>query len=320
MKICGTQEGKRSRSRLIESADGRLMNRSAKGYLYLLLPTLVLAIFLLYPTIMAARMAFYEKYVYITSTGTGFGLSSFEYVLNDPVFWQAVKNTAILLLVALPITVILALIFALLINSIKKLQGFFQAVYFLPYVTSAIAIGSAFRWMFHSEYGYITWFLNLLGIGAKAWLTDSNLVIWTLCIFCIWNGLAYKIILFLAGLQKIDKEVYQAAKIDGASSFRTTMKITLPLLTPTTWMVSIMSMIYTAKTYNEVYALFSGYGGGGTAGNGNSAITVVYYIYYQFTQRNKVNYAAAAAIMFLVFIILLTAIQRVVSKKFTHYV
>lgn len=307
-------------SRLVETSDGRLVNRSWTGYLYLLLPTLFLVVFLLYPTIMTFRMAFYEKYVFIRSKGTGFGLSAFKYVLNDKVFWKAVKNTGILMGVALPITVLLSLIFALLINSIKKLQGFFQSVYFLPYVTSSIAIGSAFRWLFHSKYGYLTWFLNLLGIPGQEWLTSSKLVIWTLCIFCIWNGLAYKIILFLAGLQKIDKEVYKAAKIDGSSSLRTTLKITLPLLTPTTWMVSIMSMIYTAKTYNEVFSLFSGYAGGGTAGTGNNAITLVYYIYYQFADRQKVNYAAAAAILFLIFIVLLTLIQRKVSKWFTHYV
>ncbi len=311
-----SRKEKQPKSRLVTSEDGHLLNRSPAGYLYLLLPVAFLAVFLIYPTIMAFRMAFYEKYIFIRQLGKGFGLSAFKYVLHDKTFWLAAKNTGILILVALPITVMLSLGCALLINSIKKLRGLFQSVYFLPYVTSTIAIGTAFKWLFHSEYGYLTWFLNLLGIEAKAWLTDSNLVIWTLAIFCIWNGLAYKIILFLAGLQKIDTEVYKAAKMDGASSFRTLRKITLPLLTPTTWMVSIMSLIYTAKTYGEVYSLF----GGSSAGVGNNAITMVYYIYYQFNERKMVNYAAAAAILFLGVILLLTAIQRIVSKKFTHYV
>ena len=267
---------------------------------------------------MTARMAFYEKFSYITSTGSGFGLSAFQYVLTDPVFWTAARNTLILLLVALPITVLLALVIALLINSITKFQGFFQSIFFLPYVTSAIAIGSAFRRLFHSDYGYITWFLNLFGLEAKEWLTDST---WSSgpCASSVSGMVAHKIILFLAGLQKIDKELYKAAKVDGASPLRTTLKITLPMLAPTTWMVAIMSMDDTAKTYNEVYALFTNYGGGGTAGNGD-AITLVYYIYYQFSQRNKVNYAAAAAILFLLFIVLLTTIQRVASKKFVQYV
>lgn len=309
-----------AKSYLVEGEDGRLLTRSPMAYVYLLLPVVFLAVFLIYPTIKTARMAFYERFVFITSTGTGFGLSAFQYVLNDPAFWQALKNTGILLLVALPLSVILALIFALLINSIQKLQGLFQTLYFLPYVTSTIAIGTAFLWLFHSQYGYITWFLNLLGLTGKAWLTDKNLVIWTLSFFCIWNGLAYKIILILAGLQKIDPEVYKAAKIDGTGSLRTTMRITLPLLSPTIWMVALTSMIHTAKTYNEVYSLFTGYGGGGEAGPGNSAITIVYYIYYQFNSRKAVNYAAAAAIIFLLIIIVLTLLQRLVTRKLTHYV
>ncbi len=308
------------KARLVEGEDGRLLTRSPMAYVYLLLPVVFLFLFLIYPTIKTARMAFYERFVFITSTGTGFGLSAFRYVLNDPTFWQALKNTAILLLVALPLSVILALVFALLINSIKKFQGVFQTLYFLPYVTSTIAIGTAFLWLFHSQYGYITWFLNLLGLTGKAWLTDKNLVVWTLSFFCIWNGLAYKIILILAGLQKIDPEVYKAAKIDGTGSLRTTMRITLPLLSPTIWMVALTSMIHTAKTYNEVYSLFTGYGGGGDAGPGNSAITIVYYIYYQFNSRKAVNYAAAAAIIFLLIIIVLTLLQRLVTKKLTHYV
>lgn len=309
-----------AKSYLVEGEDGRLLTRSPMAYVYLLLPVVFLAVFLIYPTIKTARMAFYERFVFITSTGTGFGLSAFQYVLNDPAFWQALKNTGILLLVALPLSVILALIFALLINSIQKLQGLFQTLYFLPYVTSTIAIGTAFLWLFHSQYGYITWFLNLLGLTGKAWLTDKNLVVWTLSFFCIWNGLAYKIILILAGLQKIDPEVYKAAKIDGTGSLRTTMRITLPLLSPTIWMVALTSMIHTAKTYNEVYSLFTGYGGGGEAGPGNSAITIVYYIYYQFNSRKAVNYAAAAAIIFLLIIIVLTLLQRLVTRKLTHYV
>ncbi len=312
--------GKPVKARLVEGPDGRLLTRSPMGYVYLLLPLAFLTVFLIYPTIKTARMAFYDRFVFITSTGTGFGLSAFQYVLNDPTFWRALKNTGILLLVALPLSVILALVCALLINSVKKFQGIFQTLYFLPYVTSTIAIGTAFLWLFHSQYGYITWFLNLLGLEGCAWLTDQNLVVWTLSFFCIWNGLAYKIILILAGLQKIDPEVYKAAKIDGAGSLRTTMRITLPLLSPTIWMVALTSMIHTAKTYNEVYSLFTGYGGGGDAGPGNSAITIVYYIYYQFNARKAVNYAAAAAIIFLLIIIVLTLLQRVITRKLTHYV
>ncbi len=304
---------------LVETKSGALEIRSAKAYLYLLPAAAILIVFVLYPLAMIMRSAFYEKYVYITNAGSGFGWASFNYVLHDPNFWLAAKNTGILLGIGLPVTLILAMGAALLINSIKRLQGFFQTVFFLPYVTSTIAIGLAFLWLFHSQYGYINYFLNLLGITSKEWLTNTKLVPWSLCIFCIWNGLAFKIVLFLAGLQKINKQVYQAARIDGASKKKTLLRITLPLLRPTTWMVTLVSVIYVARTFNEVYSLFTSYLAT-TAGPGNSAMTLMYYVYWMFYQNQKVNYASAAAILLLAAIIFITVIQRVISKKFVRYV
>lgn len=318
-KVKTTKKEKQPKYRLVEMSDGTLRVRSAWAYAYILPAMALLLLFTLYPLVMVLRTAFYQKYIYITNTGTGFGLSSFQWVLKDPTFWMACKNTLILLLIALPITLVIALGAALLINSIKKLQGFFQTIYFLPYVTSTIAIGMAFLWLFHSDYGYINYFLEFLGIPPQKWLTNPDLMIVTLSIFSIWNGLAFKILLFLAGLQKINKQVYQAARIDGASPAKTLFRITLPLLSPTTWMVTLVSVIYVARTFNEVYAMFVSFAGG-AAGTGNAAITIMYYIYWMFYDQGKVNYAAAAAILFLIVIILITVVQRVVSKKFVHYV
>ena len=298
---------KKRRHQLVEMSDGTLRVRSGWAYVYILPAMALLLLFTVYPLVMVLRTAFYQKYVYITNTGKGFGLSSFAWVLKDSTFWMACKNTAILLLIAL------------LINSIKRLQGLFQTIYFLPYVTSTIAIGMAFLWLFHSDYGYINYFLQLFGISPQKWLTDPKLMIVTLSIFSVWNGLAFKILLFLAGLQKINKQVYQAARIDGASPAKTLFRITLPLLSPTIWMVILVSVIYVARTFNEVYAMFVSYSGG-TAGSGNAAITIMYYIYWMFYDQGKVNYAAAAAILFLIAILLITVVQRVVSKKFVHYV
>ena len=203
-KETAQKTARKPKPRLIEMSDGTLRVRSGWAYAYILPGMLLLLLFTIYPLVMVLRTAFYQKYVYITNTGTGFGLSSFTWVLKDPTFWMACKNTLILLLIALPITLILALGFALLINSIKKLQGFFQTVYFLPYVTSTIAVGMAFLWLFHTDYGYINYFLEFFGIPAQKWLTDPKLMIVALSIFSVWNGLAFKILLFLAGLQKIN--------------------------------------------------------------------------------------------------------------------
>ena len=289
---------------------------SAKAYLYLLPAFAVLGVFVFYPIIKTLRMGFYESYVYLTDTGKGLGLASFAYVLKDPAFRLALRNTLIIVAVGVPITIVLALGSALFINSLRKGRGVFQTIYFLPYVTSTIAIGLVFRWLFHSDYGYINYFLSFLGVAPQKWLTAPNLTIVSVTIFTIWNGLAFKIVLFLAGLQKIDPQYYQTARIDGTPPHRVFFRITMPLLSSTFWMVVIISVIHAFKTYNEVYSLFGGNG----AGPGNSAITVVYYIYDMFFNRSQVHYASAAAIIFLVIVLTLTALQKWVSRRLVHYV
>ena len=289
---------------------------SAKAYLYLLSAFAVLGVFVFYPIVKTLRMGFYESYVYLTDTGKGLGLASFAYVLKDPAFRLALRNTLIIVAVGVPITIVLALGSALFINSLRKGRGVFQTIYFLPYVTSTIAIGLVFRWLFHSDYGYINYFLSFLGVAPQKWLTAPNLTIVSVTIFTVWNGLAFKIVLFLAGLQKIDPQYYQAARIDGTPPHRVFFRITMPLLSSTFWMVVIISVIHAFKTYNEVYSLFGGNG----AGPGNSAITVVYYIYDMFFNRSQVHYASAAAIIFLVIVLTLTALQKWVSRRLVHYV
>lgn len=289
---------------------------SAKAYLYLLPAFAVLGVFVFYPIVKTLRMGFYESYVYLTDTGKGLGLASFAYVLKGPAFHLALRNTLIIVAVGVPITIVLALGSALFINSLRKGRGVFQTIYFLPYVTSTIAIGLVFRWLFHSDYGYINYFLSFLGVAPQKWLTAPNLTIVSVTIFTVWNGLAFKIVLFLAGLQKIDPQYYQAARIDGTPPHRVFFRITMPLLSSTFWMVVIISVIHAFKTYNEVYSLFGGNG----AGPGNSAITVVYYIYDMFFNRSQVHYASAAAIIFLVIVLALTAIQKWVSRRLVHYV
>lgn len=304
--------------KLTTGEHGELLVKSPAVLLYLLPPLIIFLLFVFYPMISVLRTSFYEKYQYIISQGTGFGLAAYKYVLNDKLFWLACKNTGILILVVLPITVILSLAIALMINSIGRLKGLFQTLFFTPYITSTVAIGTVFYTLFHSQHGYINYFLGLFGVDPVSWLTDRSMMIWALCIFGTWNGLAFKIVLFLAGLQKIDKQLYKAARIDSAKPAKTFFRITLPLLSPTFWMVTIVSVIHVARTYNEVFALFTSVNSQ-TAGSGNAAITIAYYIYYYFFVKGQVHYAAAAATLFLLVIMVLTILQRVISRRFTYY-
>ncbi|MCI6275557.1 MAG: sugar ABC transporter permease [Clostridium sp.] len=292
----------------------KTVKKNIKAYLYLL-PALILTIvFVIFPLIKVFRMGFYTKFNFLTDTGTGIGFKSFSYVLNDPSFLLALKNTLIIFGVGLPISLIISLLIAVLINSKIKCQGLFQTLYFLPYVTSIIAIGIVFRTLFHSEYGYFNYIFSLLNMEPLKWLSDPKLAIWAVTIFYIWSGLAFKIILFLAGLQKIDPQIYKAAKIDGASRIKTFFRVTLPLLSPTMWMVIMVSVIYSFKIYNEIFSLFNG-----TPGPANSAMTLVYYIYDMFYNKNQVHYASAAAIILFIIIMAVTILQKQISKRFTHY-
>ena len=287
----------------------------AKGWLYVTPALLIKMVFVVYPLIRAFRMAFYRKYNYITDMGSGFGLNSFRYVLSDPKFHSALSNTMMIFFVGLPIAMVLAVIIALLINRRGKSYPFFQTIYFLPYVTSTIAIGVVFRVMFHADYGYINHVLQLVGLDPVRWLSDPKIVIWSIIIFYIWSGLAFKVIILLAGLKRIDPQIYKVAKIDGAkSNWRIFRRITLPLLSPTLWSLFIVSAIYALKMYNEIFSLFAG----GT-GPADSAMTVSFYIYNMFYERNQVNYASAAAVIMFLIILAITLVQKAVGKKLTYY-
>ena len=287
--------------------------KEAKCWLYLLPALAIVCLFLVYPMVKTARMAFYTKYNYIRDIGTGFGLKAFRYVLSDSRFRQALLNTLIILLVGLPVSMILAMCIALLINGRKKTYGLFQTIFFLPYVTSTIAIGVVFSALLHSEYGYLNYFLKIFGIQGPSWLGDPKYSVWALIIFYVWSGLAFKVIILLVGLKRIDPQLYKSAKMDGAKSWRIFRRITLPALTPTFWMLSIVSVIYVFKIYNEVVALFGG------SGPAEKAMTLTYYVYDMFYSRNQVNYAAAAAVIQFALILAVTIIQKVVTKKLTYY-
>ncbi|MBN2051055.1 MAG: sugar ABC transporter permease [Spirochaetales bacterium] len=288
--------------------------QTIKAYIYLLPALLILSVFVAYPLIMAFRMSMYENYNYYKDIGTGFGFASFKRVLSDPDFRLAMKNTLFLTFVATPVSLGISLFIAFLLHSIKRLQGFFQTIFFIPYVTSIIAVGIVFRWFFHSNYGLINYFLNLLEINPVAWLNNPKTSLYALAIYYVWTGLAFKIIIFLVGLQSIPRVYYNAARVDGAGGRRIFFRVTLPLLSPTILFLTVVSLIDAFKVYNQVYALFGNFGG-----PANSANTVVFYIYRTFYGAGRMHIAAAAAVILFIIILLITLLQLKISKKFVHY-
>ncbi|HOW38572.1 MAG TPA: sugar ABC transporter permease, partial [Bacillota bacterium] len=269
---------------------------------------------------------FYENYMPLANGGRGqvtsfFTLANYTKILGDDLFWVAIKNTFIEAFISVPVSIILALLIAVGLKSITKLSKFFQTIFFLPYVTNAIAIGMSFAVMFQRNYGLINAILNWFGIEKINWI-NTGATWWNqmsaLLIYSIWSGLAFKILVFTSGLQNIDKQYYDSAKIDSASKWTVFRRITVPLLSPIILYVSITSLIGALKAYNSVIALF----GEKLGATQNSMITIVAFVYkYRsgYTDVAYISYAAAAAIILFLITVVLSILQTVVSKKRVHY-
>ena len=268
-------------------------------------------VFTLYPIINVFMIAFQEDYNYINKTFDGYGLGNFAYIFSDPYFIQALKNTFMYVLIVIPVSLCLAILIAYLLNQKVKFKGLYQTAYFLPMVTSTLAVGLAWKFMFNYRSGVINYLLNLIGIESINWLQVTTYNFPALCIYGIWSILPFTIILMLSGLQNIDPLYYTAAKVDGANERTIFFRITLPLLKPTIFLVMIVNTISVFKVFNELFPLFNG------PGVSNNLFTVVYYIFYQFRVRmpGEYGYAAAAAVVLFFIIFAFTMVQRYIEKR-----
>lgn len=287
----------------------KTLKQNIRAYLYLFPALLVIAVFVIYPMFRSVSMSFYEDYNIFKHTGSGFGLKNYRSVINDSKFFLSVMNTFKYTVVVVPVSVAISLIMAAFLNTRVKGWKVFQGIFFLPYVTNLMAIGLAFRVIFHSEYGVMNYMLSLVNINPIVWLDDPNYSLISLMIFGIWSALAFKIVVFLAGISNIDKSYYEAAQVDGASPIQAFFHITIPLLMPVISYVMIVSVIGSLKTYIEVIGLFV------RGGPANSASTIVYYVYDVFYNANKYPKAAAAAVILFVMILILTFVQRKLIRE-----
>ena len=337
-----------------------------------LIPALIfITMFMLYPILNTFLYAFIQDFSYVPGGGsfalgqffTGmakavtkpffgdarFGLSNFKIVLKNPIFLASIGNTAILVLVEVPLTIIVSLVIATFLNSIKVLKGFYQTIFFLPYVTNTIALGLVFNLAFKETPGGFINILLMKVFGMKEpinWLASTpykpggtystkftqGVVI---VLYSLWNGIAFKILVFMSGLATIDSQYYNAAKIDGASNFTIWRRITLPLLSPQILYITITSFIGAFKMYSGVMAVYQGVEAKGSAyyfgtlatadgyttkDDGNAWIPVVGWIYRELDGNFKApGVTSAASLILLGIIMVITAVQFAVSKKRVHY-
>ncbi|MGH4139026.1 carbohydrate ABC transporter permease [Clostridium sp.] len=284
-------------------------NNNMRALLYLMPALVIIGVFQFYPIFKSFTMGFYTKFDYLTDTVYKTGLDNFIYVLKDPDFHLALRNTCIFAFFAAPLGIIVALIIALILNTNIRFKKFFLSAYFLPFVTSTTAVSIVWRWMLNKDYGLANAFLGMFGMAKISWLTDANMTIPILVALSIWKGLGYKIIIILAGLQSVDKRYELASRMDGASKLHRIWNITIPIIKPTMVFLSITSIIGAFKLFDEVYILYSQ-----KPGPLQSGLTIVYYIFDKFYRHWEFATASAAAFILFIMILILTIIQFVFTR------
>lgn len=288
----------------------KIRNPQFRAFLYLLPALSVIAVFQFYPVLKSFFMGFYTKFDYLTDTVEAVGLDNFLYVLKDPEFVLAMRNTAVFAVISVPLGIITALVFALILNSNIRFQKFFRSAYFLPFVTSTTAVAVVWRWMLNKDYGMVNALLSVLGMPKVAWLTDAQMTIPILIVLSVWKGLGYKIIILLAALQGVDERYVKAGRMDGAGSFRRICHIILPILRPTILFLSVTSLIGAFKIFDEVYIMY-----GQKPGPLQSGLTIVYYIFDKFYRHWEFTTASAAAFLLFLVILFFTLLQFLFSSE-----
>ncbi|KGO23223.1 ABC transporter permease, partial [Oenococcus alcoholitolerans] len=269
--------------------------------------------FSIYPILKSFAMSLYTQYQFLTDTVLARGFGNFTYLFSDSDFHIALVNTIIYVVVTVPLTIGFSLFFAVLLFRIKKLAGLFRTIYFLPFVTSTIAISMVWTWIFNARSGLANYFLSLVGIHPIDWLNDPHYAMLTLIIISVWKSLGFNIILIMAGLGNIDKRYSDAARVDGANSWQIFWNVILPQLFLTLVFVLINAVIADFKIFDEVFAVF-----GGQPGPAKSAMTMVFYIYQQFYVFNQYGRAAAASVILFFIILLVTVVQLWLSRHFDY--
>lgn len=292
-----------------------------RAWLYLAPVLVLMSVFLIYPLIDTIFISFMSNFDYIKGTFDGFtldnygailGLSSINGAYESRILEFALPNTFFLVFATVIPSILIALLISVALNSIKWFQKILQTIFFLPYVTNVIAVGMVFSVLFDSQ-GVFNF---LFGTTGKQWIYGATRwdAMLPLCIYIIWSSLPFKILVFLSGLQGIDKQYYQAAKIDAAPRFKVLWRVTVPLLGPQILYIMVTSFIGAFKEYSSIVGLFNG---PGTTTGTYELYTIVYYIYDNLNTHT--SFAAAAAVLLFLIILVFTFLQMGISKKRVYY-
>jgi len=318
-KACYDKGYEKHRRGVLTMKKKRINLNGIKGWLYLLPALLFLGVFMVYPLIDVFIYSFEEGYNSASQTFFGVGSYNYAYVLRDPYFLQALKNTFILVAITVPLSTLIALLLSVALASIEKLRNLFQTVFFLPYVTNTLAVGLVFMILFQkTEYteGLVNLLITFFGGSAVDFIDGPYWAkMFVLCLYTIWIVLPFKILILTSALLSVDQTYYNSAKVDGTSAFRTFMRITLPMISPMIFYLFITGCIGAFKAYSDAVALF------GTNLNAAEMNTIVGYVYDMLygDSGGYPSYASAAAVILFTIVLTITCINLLVSKKNVHY-
>jgi multiple sugar transport system permease protein len=281
-------------------------------FLFLTPALAAIGIFFVLPVVAAFLMSFTDFDIYSLGNfhyARFIGLNNYFQLLNDPLFWKALKNTMYFLVVGGPLSIAVSLGSALLLQpKMLRLKGFFRTAYFAPVVTTLVAVAVVWRFVYHPRFGILNYILSLVGIQTIDWLGDPQWAMPAIIVMAVWKNFGYNMIIFIAGLQNIPGELYEAASIDGAARFQQFRSITLPMLAPTTLFVSIITMIGYFQLFAEPYVMTQG-------GPMNSTLSIVLLMYQQGFRWWNMGYSAALAFVLFAFILMGSIVQSRIQKR-----
>lgn len=269
---------------------------------------IVYAVFLLWPIILGIRMSFFNWSLVGKGTSDFLGFRNYQELLGDPSFWISLWHTCLFTLLSTPILVVLGLAVALLTNAVSRGQWFFRLAFFAPYVLPSAVVALIWIWLYEPGFGLIDGILQSLGLGTVGWLTSANIAMLSIVLTTVWWTLGFNFILYLAGLQEIPKEMYEAASIDGAGPWANLRYITIPSLGRTTVLVLILQVLASLKIFDQIYLMTTG-------GPNFSTEPIIEYIYDSGFTLYRVGYASAMSYAFFVVILVISIILFTVLNR-----
>jgi len=279
---------------------------SSAAYLFIAPAVIAIFIFFFIPVISAFLMSFTDFDIYAFSsfdTVRFIGFKNYLRLIEDPLFWLSLKNTCYYVILATPLSIAVSLGAALLLNSkLVKFKGIFRLSYFIPYITTLVAVAIVWRFIYHPKFGILNYFLGLIGINPVDWLGDPNWAMPAIVLMSVWKSFGYSMIIFIAGLQNIPEDLYEAASIEGANEWQKFKSITIPMLTPTTLFISIITIVGFFQLFAEPYIMTQG-------GPLNKTLTIVGYMYQEGFRWWNMGYAAALSFVLFFIILIVTIIQ-----------